>query len=101
MPRGFWTGSIRLGLVNIPVTLFPASEATDLDFDLVDARDFSPVGYRKVNKRTGKDVPREHLVKVHRVENGEAVVVTDASVRPQALAEAVQRLGYGAEVVTP
>lgn len=31
----------------------------------------------------------------------QAVVVTDASVRPQALAEAVQRLGYGAEVVTP
>ncbi len=31
----------------------------------------------------------------------QAVVVADASVRPQALAEAVRRLGYGAEVVTP
>lgn len=31
----------------------------------------------------------------------QAVVVTDASVHPQALAEAVRRLGYGAEVVTP
>ena len=30
-----------------------------------------------------------------------AVVVADESVRPQALAEAVRRLGYGAQVVTP
>ena len=30
-----------------------------------------------------------------------AVVVADESVRPQSLAEAVQRLGYGAEIVTP
>ncbi len=77
MARGFWTGAIRLGLVNIPVTMLPASESVDLDFDLVDQRDFSPVGYRKVNKNTGRDVPRERIVKVFRIPNGEAVVVTD------------------------
>ena len=31
----------------------------------------------------------------------QAAVVADERVRPEALAEAVRRLGYGAEVVTP
>lgn len=86
MPRGFWSGSIRFGLVNIPVSLRPASEAVDLDFDLVDVRDFAPVGYRKFNKSTGRDVPREKIVKTFKVDEGEAVVVTEedfARARPE------------------
>jgi DNA end-binding protein Ku len=86
MTRGFWSGSIRFGLVNIPVSLRPASEAVDLDFDLVDVRDFAPVGYRKFNKATGRDVPREKIVKTFKVDEGEAVVVTEedfARARPE------------------
>jgi DNA end-binding protein Ku len=86
MARGFWTGAIRFGLVNIPVSLRPASRAVDLDFDLVDSRDFAPVGYRKVNKTTGEEVPPERIVKTFQVEDGEAVVVTDedfARARPK------------------
>lgn len=86
MARGFWSGSIRFGLVNIPVSLRPATEAVDLDFDLVDVRDFAPVGYRKVNKTTGRDVPRDKIVKTYKVDEGEAVVVTEedfARARPE------------------
>ena len=86
MARGFWTGALRFGLVNIPVSLRPAAAAVDLDFDLVDARDFAPVGYRKVNKATGEEVPNDQIVKTYKVENGEAVVITDedfARARPK------------------
>lgn len=86
MARGFWSGSIRFGLVNIPVSFRPASESVDLDFDLVDVRDFAPVGYRKVNKATGREVPRDKIVKTYKVEDGQAVVVTDedfARARPE------------------
>lgn len=86
MPRSFWSGAVRFGLVNIPVTLHPASEALDLDFDLVDVRDFSPVGYRKVNKNTGREVPKDKIVKTFKVDEGEAVIVTDedfARARPK------------------
>lgn len=96
MPRGFWSGSIRLGLVNIPVSLSPAAETVGLDFDLVDRRDFAPVGYRKVNKRTGKEVPRDKIVKVFEVERGEAVVVTEedfARARPKD-SRALDLLGF-------
>jgi len=86
MARGFWSGAIRFGLVNIPVSLRPAAEAVDLDFDLVDVRDFAPVGYRKVNKTTGRDVPRDKIVKTFKVDEGEAVIVTEedfARARPE------------------
>lgn len=86
MARGFWTGAIRFGLVNIPVSLRPASRSVDLDFDLVDSKDFAPVGYRKVNKTTGEEVPADRIVKTFQVDNGEAVVVTDedfARARPK------------------
>lgn len=86
MARGFWSGSIRFGLVNIPVSLRPAAESVDLDFDLVDVRDFAPVGYKKFNKATGRDVPRDKIVKTFKVDEGEAVVVTDedfARARPE------------------
>ncbi|HZE96073.1 MAG TPA: Ku protein [Planctomycetota bacterium] len=86
MARGFWSGAIRFGLVHIPVSLRPAAESVDLDFDLVDVRDFAPVGYRKVNKTTGREVPRDKIVKTFKVDEGEAVVVTDedfARARPQ------------------
>ena len=96
MPRGFWSGSIRLGLVNIPVSLSPAAESTGIDLDLVDKRDFAPVGYRKINKRTGKEVSREQIVKVFEVEKGEAVIVTDedfARARPKD-SRALDLLGF-------
>lgn len=86
MARGFWSGAIRFGLVNIPVSLRPAAESVDLDFDLVDVRDFAPVGYRKVNKATGRDVPKDKIVKTFKVDDGQAVVVTEedfARARPE------------------
>lgn len=86
MARGFWTGAIRFGLVNIPVSLRPAASSVDLDFDLVDSRDFAPVGYKKVNKTTGEDVPADKIVKTYKVGDGEVVVVTDedfARARPK------------------
>ncbi|HYE97874.1 MAG TPA: Ku protein [Planctomycetota bacterium] len=86
MARGFWTGAIRFGLVNIPVSLRPAATSVDLDFDLVDSKDFAPIGYKKVNKATGEEVPADRIIKTYEVESGEAVVITDedfARARPK------------------
>src|SRR5687768_5461880 len=86
MARGFCTGAMRFGLVNIPVSLRPAASSVDLDFDLVDSRDFAPVGYRKINKTTGEEVPSDRIVKTYKLEEGEAVVITDedfARARPK------------------
>ena len=59
MPRAIWKGAISFGLVNIPVNLYSASTENQLDLDMIDRRDFAPVGYRRVNKRTGEELKTE------------------------------------------
>ena len=63
MARAIWKGTISFGLVNVPVELFPASESHSLSFSMLDKRDFSPVGYKRYNKTTGKEVPWNDIVK--------------------------------------
>jgi len=87
MSRAFWSGSIRFGLLEIPVTMHAASQPDEIAFELVDARDFSPIGYRKINKNTHREVPPDRIVRVFQLDRGEAVVVTEADlarVRPRA-----------------
>jgi DNA end-binding protein Ku len=87
--RVVWKGAISFGLVHIPVSLYPGSTSSTLDFDLLDKRDFAPVGYQRVNKRTGKEVAPDQLVKGYEYAKGEYVVVSDADFR-QANVKATQ-----------
>lgn len=89
MPRVVWKGAIVFGLVHIPVSLYPASSAKGLDLDMLDKRDFAPVGYQRINKRTGKPVANTDIVKGYQYEDGQYVVVTEEDMR-QANVEATQ-----------
>lgn len=57
MARAIWKGAISFGLVHIPVDLVSASSSGGVDFDWLDDRSMEPVGYRRVNKVTGKGCP--------------------------------------------
>lgn len=81
MPRAIWKGAITFGLVHIPVALYPGSKPNELDLDLLDRRDSAPVGYQRVNKRTGKPVDKENIVKGYEYEKGRYVIVTDEDLR--------------------
>jgi DNA end-binding protein Ku len=76
-----WKGAISFGLVNIPVSLYPGTRAKELSFDLIDKRDFSPIGYQRINKRTGDVVAWDDIVKGYEYEDGRYVVMTDADFR--------------------
>ena len=89
MPRVLWKGAISFGLVTIPVSLYPASRSERVSFDMIDKRDFSPVGYKRYNKRTGEEISMENIVKGYEYEKGEYVVVTDEDFK-QANVEATQ-----------
>lgn len=78
MPRAIWTGSVGFGLVQIPVALHTAEDRSDLEMTLLDRRDFSPVGYERVNKKTGKEVKWENIVKGYEHSDGKFVVLTEA-----------------------
>jgi DNA end-binding protein Ku len=78
MPRVLWKGAISFGLINIPVGLYSAEKRNELSFTLLDRRDLTPVGYNRVNKDTGKDVPWDQVVKGYEYEKGRYVVMSDA-----------------------
>ena len=75
--RPIWKGTINFGLVNIPVALHSAEADNSIDFDLLDKRDFSRVRYRRVNEKTGREVPWEAIVKGYEYKKGEYVALTD------------------------
>ncbi len=77
MARAIWTGSIGFGLVQIPVALHGAEDTAELDMTLLDRRDFAPVGYERVNKKTGKEVKWQDIVKGYEHANGKYVVLTE------------------------
>ena len=63
MARSLWKGAISFGLVNVPVELFPAEERKEFQFSMLDKRDLSPVGYKRYNKKSGKEVAWNDIVK--------------------------------------
>lgn len=78
MPHSIWKGNISFGLVNIPVGLYPAEEGeSKLKFNLIDKSDLSPVGYKRINKKTGKEVGTGDLVKGYEYDEDKYVVLTD------------------------
>jgi len=91
MAHAFWKGSISFGLVEIPVTLTPATRSDELSFSLLDRKDFSPVGYKRYNKSSGRDVPWDEVVRGYEYEPDEYVVLSDEELR-QANVEATQTI---------
>jgi len=81
MARVIWQGAISFSLIHIPVALHSASRSNTLDLDLLDKRDFSPVGYQRYNKTTGKEVEWDDIVKGYQYEKGEYVALTDEDFR--------------------
>jgi DNA end-binding protein Ku len=63
------------------VSLHTAAKAHELDLDLLDKRDFAPVGYQRYNKSTGKVVDWNDVVKGYEYEKGEYVVLNDEDFR--------------------
>ena len=81
MPRAIWTGAISFGLVHIPVSLVSATSSQGVDFDWLDKRSMDPVGYKRINKTTGKEVTKENIVKGVAFEKGRYVVLSEDEIR--------------------
>lgn len=81
MAKAIWQGSITFGLVDIPIGLHPADNEHDLDLTMLDKRNFSPVGYRRFNKATGKEVEWSQIVRGYEYEKGAYVVLSDADLK--------------------
>jgi hypothetical protein len=74
--RTLWKGAITFGLVHIPVGLHAASIEQGVDFDWLDKRSMDPVGYKRINKKTGKEIDKDNIVKGVEYEDGKYVVIS-------------------------
>jgi DNA end-binding protein Ku len=81
MPRVIWKGAISFGLVHVPVALYPASQDVGIDFDWLDKRSMDPVGYQRVNKRTGKEIQSDDIVKGIKQDGGDYVVLSEDQIK--------------------
>jgi DNA end-binding protein Ku len=77
MARAIWKGSISFGLVNIPIALYPATKKEDLRFRLLRKSDLSPVNYKRVAEKDGKEVPWDQIVKGYEYDKGKYVVLKE------------------------
>ena len=76
MAGSIWKGSISFGLLNIPVSLQKAEEGHDLSFSMLDEKDLSPIKYKKVSAKDGKEVPWARIVKGYEYEKGQYVILS-------------------------
>ncbi len=104
MPHAVWKGSLRFGLVTIPVGLYPAEAPDELDLDLIEKKSHAPVGYQRINKKTGRSVKPADVVKGYQVSKGRYVVLSDQELK-RAVPEATQTVevvGFvDAEAIAP
>ena len=77
MARAIWKGSISFGLVNIPIALYPATRREELKFRLLRKSDLSPVNYKRVAEKDGREVSWDQIVKGYEYEKGKYVLLKD------------------------
>jgi DNA end-binding protein Ku len=75
MPRAIWTGAISFGLVTVPVRLYSAVNRKTVRFNQLDAADNGRIAQKRVNPRTGEEVPYERIVKGFEIAPDQYVVV--------------------------
>ena len=76
MARALWSGTLTFGLVTIPIKLYPAVQRRTVRFNQLDGEDHARIQQRRVNARTGEEVPYERLVKGYELTPDRYVVIT-------------------------
>jgi len=97
MSRSIWKGAISFGLVHIPVVLYSAENRNSFDLTMLDRRNMKPVGFKRYNKETEKEVGWDDIVKGYEYEKERYVVLTDEDFK-RANIEATQTIDIKAFV---
>ena len=79
--RAIWKGSISFGLVNVPISLYPATTQKELSFKLLRKSDLSPIKYKRIAEADEKEVPWDQIVKGYEYEKGKFVVISEEDFR--------------------
>jgi len=97
MPHAIWSGPISFGLVNIPVTLHPATKSRSVSFHLLHAEDGVPVKYVKTCPAHGRALESEEIVRGYEFEKGRYVVMEEQDFKAAA---AMLGKGHAIELIS-
>jgi len=75
MARPIWTGALSFGLVNVPVGVYSATDDKTIHFNQLERGTSDRVRNKRVNERTGEEVPYEAIVKGYDLGGGRYVVI--------------------------
>lgn len=75
MARAVWSGSLTFGLVTLPVQLATATGSHTVRFRQLERGTVDRVRNKRVNERTGEEVPYDRIVKGYETGEGEYVIV--------------------------
>jgi len=89
--RPIWSGSISIGLVNVPVKVYPMTRDLSVHFHLLHRMDGQPLRYERVCTRDGKVVPWEETIKGFEVRRNEFITFEKEELRA-ALPESDRRI---------
>ena len=74
--KAIWNGAIGFGLVNIPIKMYSATENSAIDLDMLDKNDLHNIRFKRVNEKSGEEVPWENIVKGYKMDD-EYIVLED------------------------
>lgn len=77
MPRHIWSGTISLGLVNVPVKLYNSVRVKTIRFHQLRKSDGCRIRLKNVCASDGAEVPAEEIVRGFEVSPGRHVVIAD------------------------
>lgn len=75
-PRSIWNGWVSWGTVNVPVKLFSAIQSKGVSFNQLHEKDGARIRQKRINPRTGDEVPFKEIVKGYEVAADRWVTLT-------------------------
>jgi DNA end-binding protein Ku len=73
--RPIWSGAINFGLVTVPVDLYSATEDHTISFRQFQRGTSDRIRYKRINERTGEEVPFSDIVKGADLGGGDYVII--------------------------
>jgi DNA end-binding protein Ku len=92
--RPFWSGSIAIGLVNVPVRLHVMVRDKSFSFRMLHREDGQPLRYERVCSKDGRVVPWAETMKGYEVRKGEFVVLSPEDLKA-AMPESDRKIRIG------
>lgn len=79
--RPIWSGVLSFGLINIPIKVYSGTAGTNIEFNLLHKKDYSPIRYAKVCRKEGKELTQDDIVKGYEYQDGDFVVLTNEDLK--------------------